>query len=302
MKFNKIFILGAGAIGSVYGAFLSKRNEVTLIGNEAHVHALNSQGLSVSGDINQTFQVKADTEIRKIPQRTLIVLTTKAYDSAEAVGKIRHLLKKDTVILVLQNGLGNKEVVKQAAGGKLKVLRGITTMAAEFFEPGKTKYWRGKTLIEQNQVGAEIAEISNQCGLETELTNSIRRGVWNKLVVNCVVNPLSALFQVRNYEIITDPLEIVRHGIVRECVEVGRAEDVTFPEDLEKKIEGKISQYTNFSSMYQDIMKGKPTEIDFLNGKVVELGKKHRIPTPINETLVCLIKFLEEKYGISRQD
>jgi 2-dehydropantoate 2-reductase len=302
MSFNKIFVLGAGAIGSIYGAFLCKRNNVTLIGNKAHVDAVNSKGLSISGDINQTSHLKADTEIREIPEKTLIILTTKAYDSAKAIKGTKKLLKKDTVVLVLQNGLGNEETVKRVAGGESKILRGITTMAAEFFEPGKIRFWSGETIIEKNEAAGKIAEIFNECMLKTRLSNDINGEVWNKLVVNCVVNPLSALFHVRNCELTSDSLKTVRREIVRECVEVGKAEGISFPEDLDEKIDEKISSYTNFSSMCQDTIKGKRTEIDFLNGKVVELGRKHHIPTPVNETLVCLIKFLEEKNGISRKD
>jgi 2-dehydropantoate 2-reductase len=302
MNFNKIFILGAGAIGSVYGAFLSKRNDVTLIGNKAHVNAVNSKGLSVSGDVNETFYLKADIEISEVPEKTLIILTTKAYDSAKTIKGIKKLLKRDTVVLILQNGLGNEETVKRAAGDKAKILRGITTMAAEFFEPGKIRFWNGETIIEQNEIVEKIAEIFNGSTLKVRLSNDVNEEVWNKLVVNCVVNPLSALFRVKNCELVSDSLKTVRHEIVRECVEVGKAEGIPFPEDLEKKIDKEIFKYTNFSSMCQDLMKSQKTEIDFLNGKVVELGRKHHISTPVNETLVCLIKFVEEKNGISRKD
>ena len=302
MSFNKIIVLGAGAIGSIYGALLSKKNDVTLVGNEAHADAVNSKGLSISGDINETFRLKADTEIRRIPENTLIILTTKAYDSAKAIEETKKLLRKDTVVLVLQNGLGNEEVVKRVAGDKAKILRGVTAMAAEFFEPRKIGFWSGETIIEQNEVAEEICEILNKCMLKTRLFNDINMEVWNKLVVNCVVNPLSAIFHVRNCELVSDLLKTVRRAIVRECVEVGKAEGITFPKDLEQKIDEKISSYANFSSMHQDVMKGKKTEIDFLNGKVVELGRKHDIPTPVNETLVCLVRFMEEKNGISRKN
>ena len=302
MSFNKIIVLGAGAIGSIYGALLSEKNDVTLIGNKAHMDAVNSKGLSISGDINETFYVKVDTEICEIPENTLIILTTKACDSAKAIKRIKKLLKKDTIILVLQNGLGNEEIVKRVAGDKAKILRGVTAMAAEFFEPGRVRFSSGETIIEQNEVAEEIGEILNECMLTTRVFNDINMEVWNKLVVNCVVNPLSALFHVRNCELVSGSLKTVRHGIVRECVEVGKAEGITFPKDLEKKVDEKISSYTNFSSMYQDVMKGKKTEIDFLNGKVVELGRKHDIPTPVNETLVCLVKFMEEKNEISRKN
>jgi 2-dehydropantoate 2-reductase len=301
-SFNKIFVLGAGAIGSIYGALLSRKNDVTLIGNKAHIDAVNSKGLSISGDINETFHIKADTEIRQIPENTLIILTTKAYDSAKAIKQIKKLVKKDTVILVLQNGLGNKEIVKREAGDKAKILRGVTAMGAEFFEPGRVRFSSGETIIERNEVAERIGGILDKCMLKTRLFNDINIEVWNKLVVNCVINPLSALFHVRNCELVSDSLKAVRHGIVRECVEVGKAEGITFPKDLEKKVDEKISSYTNFSSMYQDVMKGKKTEIDFLNGKIVELGRKHNIPTPVNETLVGLIKFMEEKNEISRKN
>lgn len=302
MSFNKIIILGAGAVGSIYGALLSKKNDVTLIGNKAHADAVNSKGLSISGGITETFYLKADTEICEIPENTLIILTTKAYDSAKAIKQIKKLLKKDTVILVLQNGLGNEEVVKRVADDKTKVLRSITAMAAEFFESGRVRFWNGETIIEQNEIAEEIGEILENSMLKTRLSNDINMEAWNKLVVNCVVNPLSALFHVRNCELVSDSLKTVRHRIVRECVKVGKAEGITFPKDLKEKVDEKISSYTNFSSMYQDVMKGKKTEIDFLNGKVVELGRKHNIPTPVNETLVCLIKFMGEKNGISRKN
>jgi len=302
MNFNKIFLLGAGAIGTIYGAFLSKKNDVTLIGNKAHVDAVNSEGLSISGDIDETFYLNADTEIRKIPEKTLVILTTKAYDSHKAIKKIQKLLKKDTVIMILQNGLGNEEIVKRSAGSKSNILRSITAMAAEFFEPGKIRFWNGETIIEQNDNAEKIVEVFNECMLKTRLSNDINKEVWTKLVVNCVVNPLSALFHVRNCEIIVDSLKSVRHDVVKECIEVGKAEGIVFPEDLEEKIDEKIAKYTNFSSMYQDIVKGKRTEINFLNGKVVELGRKHHVPTPVNETLVCLVKFMEEKNEFSKKD
>ncbi len=293
--FSRVFVLGAGAIGSIYGAFLSKISDVTLIGNKAHVDTVNSKGLAVSGDIDKIFRVKADTEICGIPERTLVILTTKAYDSEKAIEGIKKFLKTDTVILILQNGLGVEEIVKRAAGDKARILRGITTMAAEFFEPAKIRFWNGETIIEQNEDAKEITEIFNRCMLKTRLSDDIDREVWKKLTVNCVVNPLSALFQVRNCEVASDSLKTVRHETARECIKVGEAEGITFPQDLEEKIDEEICKYTNFSSMCQDVIKGKRTEVDFLNGRVVELGRKHNIPTPVNEMLVSLVRFMEEK-------
>jgi len=297
--FNKIFILGAGAIGSAVGALLSRKNDVTLIGNKAHADAVNSHGLSVLGGAEETFHLRADTQIRKIPQKALIFLATKAYDSESAVKGILNLLREDTVILVLQNGLGNEDIVKLAVNGKVKVLRGITTMAGEFFKAGEVKYWEGETFIESGASSVEVADALNAGGLKASLCKNIRDKIWSKVVVNSVVNPLTAIFRVRNREIGTRALAPVRLQIISECARVGKAERIALPQDLEKCIEREIAGYTNFSSMCQDVMKGNRTEIDFLNGKIVELGRKHHIPTPVNETMVSLIKFLEGNNGLS---
>jgi 2-dehydropantoate 2-reductase len=300
--FNKIFILGAGAIGSVLGGLLSEKNDVTLIGNKTHVNAVNSNGLSVSGEVVASFHVHADTKIRQVPEETLIFLTTKAYDSERAIREVRRLLRNDTVILVLQNGLGNEEIVRRAAGAKAKVLRGITTMAAQFFKPGKVEYWKGETAIAHDAPAGKVAQTLNASMLKTTLSRNIKHEVWSKAVANSVVNPLTAIFRVRNREIGTKPLANVRHNIVRECIQVGRAEGIAFPRGLEKKINREILAYANFSSMCQDILKRKKTEIDFLNGRIVELGRKHGVLTPVNEALVDFIKFLEESNGLPRKD
>lgn len=303
MSFNRIYILGAGAIGSVYGALLSMENDITLIGNKAHMDAVKSEGLSISGDINEIFYLKTDVKIQEIPEKTLIIVTTKAYDLVKAVEGLKDLLRKDTIILILQNGLGNEETIRHITADSMAgVFRGITTIAAEFIEPGNIRFWNGKTIIEKSKDTEKIAALFNRCGIKTELSGSINRDVWIKLAVNCVANPLSAIFRIKSFEIAMDSLKEIRRKIVEECIEIGTAEGVIFPENLEKAIDEKISEYTNFSSMCQDIMKKKRTEIDYINGKIVELGKKHHIPTPVNETLMSLIKFLEEKNGIPGED
>jgi len=295
MNSQKIFVLGAGAIGSSYGALLSRKNDVTLIGRKNHVEAINTKGLEISGDIKERFFVKAQTNFKKIPSDALILLTTKAHDSAKALTGIRKLLKNNNVILILQNGLGNKELAKEIVGDKIKVLRGLVTIGAEFSEPGKITLWNGETVLEQTETSKKVAKLFNESGLKTRVSNEFERELWDKLVVNCVINPLTAILRVRDNEIAVNALKEVRHGIIDECVRVGMAEGIVFQQDLKESIDRKILRYTNFSSMCQDLMKGKKTEIDFLNGKIVELGRKHHILTPISETLVSLIKSLEAR-------
>lgn len=302
MSFDKVMILGAGAIGSVYGALLSRFNDVTLIGNQMHMEAIRSNGLSISGDINEIFRVSTESEIRDIPAKTLIIVTVKSYDLATAVERIKNLLEKDTVILVLENGLGNEEIVKHVLGIKTNIVRGVTKIAAEFLSPGRIKFWDGETIIEKGGQSHEIVGMLNRCGLKAVVADEIRDVVWIKLAENCVVNPLTAILKVRNREIFVDSLKPVRYRLTEECIDVARAEGVLLDPHLAETIDITFGEYTNFSSMYQDIANGKPTEIDFLNGKIVELGKRHGIEVPVNATIVSLVKFLEREHGIPRSN
>src|SRR5512136_947748 len=156
MSFRKIFILGAGAIGSCYGALLSRKNNVTLIGRRTHVDAINSYGLRITGDIESTFQVKAETRLAVLPENSLIILTTKAQDAVKTVVTLKTLLRSDTTLLVLQNGLRIKELIQSAVGDQVEVVRGLVLMAAEFLEAGKITFWEGSTIIERTKTGEKI--------------------------------------------------------------------------------------------------------------------------------------------------
>ncbi len=294
MSFQKVFIFGAGAIGSCYSALLSRNNDVTLIGTRAHVDAIKAQGLVIKGDVEGRFPVEIETRISEIPPDSLIILTTKAPDVAEAATNLKPLLKSDTVLLALQNGLKIKELIQRAVGDKCEVVRGLVLMAAESLEPGKIAFWNGPTIIERTKTGEKIKALFEKSGLKAKGTQDIEKEEWNKLVVNCVINPLTAILKVRNNEIGVTSLKEIRHRIIEECSLVAEAERIHLENSLGDEIDRKIRGYTNYSSMYQDVVKCKKTEIDFLNGKIVELGRKHRIQTPVNETLVGLIRFMEE--------
>src|SRR3989338_10820668 len=115
----KIIVLGAGSIVSLVGALLSKENDVLLIGRQAHVDKINKNGLEISGCINKNFKVKAKTKINKIGNGTLIILTTKAVDNKKTLNEIKDLIKDDTIILCLQNGLGNEDLIRDIVNCKV---------------------------------------------------------------------------------------------------------------------------------------------------------------------------------------
>lgn len=291
---QRIIVLGAGGVGSYFGAVLSSQNDVLLIARSPHVKAVNSKGLILSGSREGVYKVKAAEEIEEIPAQSLIILTTKVYDVEKALAGIKDKLRTDTTILILQNGLGNEEIVRRTAGNAVRIVRGLVTSGLEFREPGRIEVKiEAETVLEKSELGEQIARLFKESGLVVRICEDINVEIWRKLIMNCVVNPLTAILRAPDKEIGSSELRTVRRAIVEECVEVAGAEHINVRTDILEDLERLLPSYTNFSSMYQDIARGNRTEIDFLNGKIVDLAKKHGIRTPVNGTIVSLIKYLE---------
>ena len=263
----KIIVLAAGGIGSLVGALLSEKNDVLLVGRKAHVDEINKNGLEVNGCINKNFRVKAATEIQKIEDETLIILSTKAVDNENSIKKIKNKIKKNNVILCLQNGLGSEDIVKGIVD--CTVIRGITTAGTTFLQPGKIMCSNiGNIFIEKSNVSEKISEVFNKSGLPTEIDKNIKERIWKKLIANCVMNPLTAIFKAENGKLLKckDLIKL----IIDELVIVAEKENIKFNnEKIFTMVMGIIQESAeNKSSMLQDILKGKKTEIDFLNGKI----------------------------------
>lgn len=292
----EILVLGAGGIGSLYGARLSQHNDVVLICRKEHADKINKNGLKITGLENKTYRLKAATKIEKIEDNTLILLTTKVYDSAKAINSIKKITKKSTTILCLQNGLYSENIVKGIAGKKCLVLRGITNVGAVFLEPGIVQYnGRSYTLIEKSPRSKEISDSFSNSGLDCNISGNIKADMWRKLILNCVLNPVSAILRVENSGVADENLNPLKKLIVDECLKVARKDGVSFDIDFVKKMNEGIKNSKNLSSMLQDLLKGKQTEIDYLNGAVAKLGKSHGVECPVNKTLTMVIKQMEKR-------
>ncbi len=290
----RIIVLGAGAIGSLYGAKLSKLNEVMLIARKKHANKIKKNGLKITGLENNIYSLKAATKIKNIKKNTLILLTSKVYDNEESINDIKHLIKNDTIILCLQNGLYSENVVEKVVGKKCLVLRGITNFGAIFLKPGIVEYKNySYSVIEKSQVSNEIAAIFSKSGLNGFVSADIKADMWKKLIFNCVLNPLTAILRIENNGITEKRLDPLKKIIAEECLKVAEKDCIKFDFDFVSAINIEFRDSKNISSMQQDLLKGKKTEIDYLNGAVVELGKKYGIKCPVNERLVSMIKFLE---------
>jgi 2-dehydropantoate 2-reductase len=291
-----VIVLGGGAIGSIYAAKLAERHDVTLIARAAHVEAIRRGGLRVIGREAITPTLRAETAVHAIAPRTLILLVTKVHDSRAAIAPIVDQLRDDTVILCVQNGLGSEDVVKAEVGGRCLVLRAITQFGAIFAEPGVVDYTAaGYTLLEPSGRSEEIAALLSASGLAGRVSDDIKREIWRKLIFNCVINPITAIVasEVRG---IADPrLDPVKQLVVDECLQVARADGVTFDVDFVPAIADIFGEARTIASMRQDLMRGKATEIDHMNGAVVALGARFGIACPVNAALVALIKAMEPR-------
>jgi 2-dehydropantoate 2-reductase len=222
------------------------------------------------------------------------VLSTKVNDNRAAVEGIAGHVRSDTVILCVQNGLGGDAIVKEVVGGRCMVLRAITHFGAIFRTPGVVEFKvAGHTVIEQSLRSAEIADLFTTCGLDGRLSDSIKVDVWRKLVLNCVINPLTAIVGSDVGGIANAGLGPLKRLVADECVAVARADGVAFDFDFVETIDRVFASSRNIASMRQDLLKGRPTEIEHLNGAVVDLGRRFGIDCPVNAALVAIIKALE---------
>ena len=292
----KIIILGAGAIGSLYGAKLSKINDITLVSRQEHVDKINKEGLKITGEENKVYKLKAKTSINKIEDNTLIILTSKVTGSQKAIKPILNLIKKDTIILCLQNGLRSEDIVREIIGDKCLVLRAITAVGATFLESGEVQFNNlSYTKIEKSSVSQKLVDNFNECGLKANVSKNLKEDIWKKLIINCVLNPTSAILRIDNGTTADEKLNPLKTAILNECLKVADKEGVDVGIDSIETINKAIKGSKNLSSMHQDLLKGKKTEIDYLNGAVVELGKKYGIKCPVNEGLIMIIKGMEKK-------
>lgn len=290
----QIVVLGAGAIGSLYGAKLAGGNEVMLVGRPEHVAAIEEHGLRIEGLETRTVSVRATTSVDELKPDSLILLTTKVPATVAALQPIAPLIRDDTTIIALQNGLNGDEIARAATNDRGVVLRGITQFGATFDRPGAVRYMAaGYTIIEHHKRSSRIAAVLNAAGLECRISADIRTEVWRKVIFNCVVNPITTIIGSEVGAIVDPRLTRLKQLVVGECLAVAAAEGVRLDEDFMSEIDAAYAGSQNIVSMRQDLLRGRQTEIDYLNGAVAALGARHGVDSPVNEALTRIIKGME---------
>ncbi len=303
----KIFILGAGAIGSLLGARLSKENEVELYStNEKHMRAIRENGLKIEeldGSIT-TYKLKTYTNIDEIEiNPDLVLVTLKTYKTKDGLLTLVPRLNSRPIFLTLQNGIGNIERITELVPRE-QVIAGITAQGATLVTKGYIRHGgNGPTYIGEINGPItprikDIVEVFNKCGLNTYQTDDTEKLIWKKLLINIGINAITAIARVKNGYIATSKYaREISEIAVKEAIEVANTMGIEFDKHIfNEVIEVAKKTSRNISSMHQDILNKKITEIDSINGAIVNLGKELGIPTPVNLTLTNLIKLIEEKH------
>jgi len=302
----KTVIMGAGAMGSLFGGLLTRAGgEVWLVDNrKGQIDTICSAGLSFEekGKL-QVISMNATSDVTSVGKADLVIFFVKTYDTERAVSDALVLEKEDTIFLTLQNGLGNEEAICKKMDRK-KVMLGVTGQGATLLGPGHIRHagW-GKTYIGEldHQItdrAIRVAQRFSDAGIETEVSSNIHNHVWGKLLVNTGINALTALTGFKNGQLLDYP-ETTRlmERLVFEAAEVARKKGVHIEEDPTERVRKAIeATRENRSSMGQDFDHRRKTEIDAINGAVVREAQSLGIPVPFNQAVTDLVKAIEESF------
>jgi 2-dehydropantoate 2-reductase len=302
----KTVIMGAGAMGSLFGGVLSLSGEEVWLVDiwKEHVDAIRSKGLAIEekGKV-RAVSVNATSDITSIGKADLILYFVKTYHTEKAVTDSLVLEKEDTVFLTLQNGLGNEETICKQVDRK-KVVLGVTGQGATLLGSGRIRHagW-GKTHVGEldgkitDRVN-QITQIFRKSGIETEVSSRIHDLVWEKLFVNVGINALAALLGLKNGQLLDYP-ETMRlmEALISEAVEVARRKGIQIESNPIDRVRAVIeATRENRCSMGQDLDRKRRTEIDAINGAVLREAERMGISVPYNQMISDLIKVVEKGF------
>jgi 2-dehydropantoate 2-reductase len=304
---SPIAVVGAGAIGCYFGGMLARAGaNVTLIGRHQHVDAIKRDGLLLqSREFSGYIPVAATEHMAAVGGAGLVLFCVKSADTDDAAWAMAPQLAADAAVLSLQNGVNNVERIRRHV--KAPVIAGLVYAAAEMSGPGAVRHTGGGSLVigrldalpgdreTDPRLLSEIAALFTGAGIAVKISAEIATELWSKLVMNCAYNAISALSRAPYGRMVALPeIREVMRQTVDEVVQVARAKGIRLPGDMvDAAFRLADAMPATLSSTAQDILKGKRTEIDHLNGYVVREGEALGIPTPANRTLNALVKLLE---------
>ncbi len=302
----KTVIMGAGAMGSLFGGLLTLSGEDVWLVDiwKEHLDTIRSRGLTLEEKgKTENIHVHATTKVVSVGKADVVLFFVKTYQTEKAVLDALSLQKEDTVFLTLQNGLGNEEALCKQVD-RSKVIMGVTGQGATLLGPGHIRHagWGktsmgeldGKITYRVNQ----IAQMFLKAGIETEVSSHIQHLVWEKLLTNIGINALTALTGLKNGQLLDYPeTRRLMESLVSEAVEVARKKGIQIggdPIEMVKTVAEATGE--NRSSMGQDFDHKRRTEIDAINGAVVREAERLGVAVPYNQMITDLIKVIEKRF------
>ncbi len=291
-------VMGAGAVGCYFGGMLARAgHQVTLIGRGAQVQAIRQQGLRLDTQMfDETLHVSATTDVAAVRDAQIVLFCVKSTDTVSAAAQIAPHLDPAAIVLSLQNGVENAELLKAAL--PQQVIAAVVYVATEMAGPGHLlHHGRGELTIGASADSQRIASLFAAAAIPVQVSDNVVGAQWAKLIINCAYNAISAITHMPYGRLMQgEGMEALMQSVVEECRAVSDAAGIHVPGDSMQEVR-RIAQTMagQFSSTAQDLARGKPNEIDHLNGYVCRQAKALGISTPVNHALTCLVKLLAEK-------
>ncbi|HEY4273397.1 MAG TPA: 2-dehydropantoate 2-reductase [Candidatus Udaeobacter sp.] len=302
----RIAVVGAGAVGGYFGGMFARAGAPTVfIGRKHFADAVNSNGLVLDkSEGPERISARATTEMSAVRDCSLILFCVKANDTGAVAQQMAPFVRLDATVVCLQNGVDNAGQIRAAAN--VVAIPAVVYVAVSVPEPGRVKHLaRGDLIIgPPSERTTHLADLFIRAGIPCRISDNIEGELWLKLLRNCALNAISALSHVRYGEIAQngDAKELMAQ-IVDEVLAVARGARVVLPgvDDRQSGMASAMELATQmadaFSSTAQDLNRGRPTEIDALNGYIARRGTELGIPVPVNHALFTLVKLAEQQRG-----
>lgn len=305
----RVAVVGAGAVGGYFGGMLARAGApVAMIGRAAFVQAANAHGLLLDTlQFKETVRVQASTELAAARGADVVLFCVKTTDTESTARALAPLLSSSATVVSLQNGVDNAEKIR-AAG--IPALSAVVYVAASVPQPAQVKHvGRGDLVVGPREARTEkFAALFERAGVACRISDNIDGELWTKLIWNCALNAISALGRARYGQIAaSEDARKVVEVVVNEVLAVAAAARIQLPgvEDIKAGLAGALKIATQMagaiSSTGQDLMRGKRTEIDSLNGYIARRGAQLGVPTPVNHALYSLVKLAEESNDLAAQ-
>jgi len=298
---ESITIIGTGAMACLFGALFSSAGiHVQMLGSwVSAIETINKTGITFIDTSGKTTiaPAKASNNYKHFSKIKLALVLVKSWQTETVASRLKQILDDDGLCVTLQNGFRNAEILSDALG-KQRVLRGFTTYGATLISPGKIRFGgEGQVILEQTPRVSDFLKLLHKATIPYIIPEDFTAAFWEKIIVNATINPLTAIWRVTNGEITQMSIaKSIIPAIIEEILDVAEVMNVNISSSFDELIQAvfTIAKNTssNQSSMLQDIERCSPTEIDFINGSIVDYGNQHYVITPINEAIVKIIKTL----------